>query len=132
MTDIIETAAQLEELLNGIEMRGTLFERWHFDWKCSDAQDGEQEGWNLRCSFERPNVDLRVGGIEQGFGRKWFVARGTPRTAVVFTAWLALKQIAEHELMEAFTVEVGGERVRLLDPHKTLEAVAFGSRRVGR
>lgn len=127
----VETPEQLAAVLESLEMCGTLFERWRFDWKWVPASDEDQRGWNVQCSFERPNVDLRVGGIEQGFGRKWFVACGTPVTGVVFTAWLAIKQIAEHELMEAFTVRLDGERVRLLDPHKTLADVAHGSRRVG-
>lgn len=129
MVDFVHTQDGLEGILGSISMQGTLFESWEFNWRVLDAADGEQIGWNLQCSFDRPDVE-NPSAPRQGFGRKWFVSEGTEVTGVVFTAWLAIKQLVEHELMESFVVKVEGERVRLLDPHKRLSEVAHGSRRV--
>lgn len=130
MADLeVTTADELLSILGGVQTCGTLFETWRFDWQVARAHDEHQRGWNLQCSFERPDVEGHAGETAQGFGRKWFVAEGTPITGVVFTAWLAMRQVVEHELMEAFTVTVEGEQVRLLDPHKTLADLAVGSRR---
>lgn len=122
---ILESRRQLEQVLAGIEMRGTRFQDWSFDWKVEDVGEA---GWHVRSSFERPDVD--GGSLERGYGRRWYVEAGSSLERVVFTAWLAIRQIVEHEMHEAFTVEVDGRRVRLLDPHKGLEDVAHGSREV--
>lgn len=135
----IQTTENLHRLLSSIEMLGTKFEEWSFDWKVTHVEvpretlDGEilgsmLEGWHIQCSFERP--DANTGDVGKGYGRKWYVELGTPKTAVVFTAWMAIQQIVIHELHESFTVMVDGERVRLLDPHKELADLAVGSRRV--
>ncbi len=123
---MIETGPQLAELLKGIEMLGTRFEEWKFGWRIIDNMGGD--GWFIQCSFERP--DANGGEMDVGYGRKWFIEPGTPDTGVIFTAWLAIQQIVMHELHESFTIKVDGERVRLLDPHKTLPDLAHGSRRV--
>lgn len=126
MTRKIETAEQLTNLLNGIEMKGTRFAEWHFSWRITDPG---HDGWFIQCSFERP--DANGGPLATGYGRKWWVDYDTSDTGVVFTAWLAIQQIIIHELHESFTVMVNGERVRLLDPHKELADLAVGSRRIG-
>lgn len=123
---------QLEELLASIDMFGTRFQDWSFDWKLSQAP----EGYFIQSSFERFDVDGGTPGdfggpvVERGYGRKWYIEYGSSQESVVFTAWLAIKQIIEHELHESFTVNVNGEQVRLLDPHKSLEDLAVGSRRL--
>lgn len=138
MVQVVESQEQLEEVLAGIEMRGTRFEDWSFDWKVEQLEGlaAEVIGWHVQSSFERFDVDGAPRGdfggpvLERGYGRRWFVEPGSSVERVVFTAWLAIRQIVEHELHEAFTVVVGGRRVRLLDPHKSLEDVAVGSREV--
>jgi hypothetical protein len=130
---MIETNEQIGKLLTSIAMKDTRFEEWKFGWKVTplmDAGVGEAVGWHVQCSFERPDVSAEGATMSTGYGRKWLIERGTPDTGVVFTAWLALQQIVIHELHESFTVEVDGECVRLLDPHKTLTDLAHGSRRV--
>lgn len=121
----VDTGSHLAEMLDGIQMLGTRLAEWKFDWRITDPGG---DGWFIQCSFERP--DANGGSMGVGYGRKWWVDRGTPVTGVVFTAWLAVQQIVIHELHESFTVMVDGERVRLLDPHKTLSDLAVGSRRV--
>jgi len=116
---------ELHEILFGIEMRATRFEEWRFQWRIQPASDDEQVGWNIQCSFERPDANSSEYGI--GYGRKWFVASTASIESVVFTAWLAIQQIITHELHESFTVRVDGKSVRLLDPHKRLVDLAVGS-----
>lgn len=141
---ILETQDQLEELLEGIQMVGTRFEDWRFDWKITPVEEPVTSvefgvvtvhgkrlvGWHLQSSFERPDANDPGADMGVGYGRKWFVEVGTPDTGVIFTAWMAVQQIIIHELHEAFTVNVKGERVRLLDPHKNLVDLAVGSRKV--
>lgn len=68
-------------------------------------------GWTIATTFQRPDTD--TGEIGRGKGRPWFIAVGSSESSVVKTAWLACKQIVEHELMEAFLFE----GVRPFDPH---------------
>lgn len=119
------SSLRLQTVLQGIDFTGTRFAEWEFGWRVSVA-DG---GFHIECSFERPDVAAE-GGLAVGFGRKWFVGHDDSAESMVFTAWLAVRQIVEHELHESFTVTVAGERVVLLDPHKRLQDLAVGSRRV--
>jgi len=122
---------EVRELLSGIKMVGTRFEDWAFEWNLEEVEQTEDVrlyGFLIRCSFERP--DAVTGEIAKGWGRWWWIDEEATRERVVFTAWLAIKQVVDHELHESFTVNLGGEQVRLLDPHKTLEDLAVGSARV--
>lgn len=77
----------------------------------------DQVGWLVSTTFQRP--DTNTGVVARGEGRQWFIAKGTTESGVVKTAWLAAKQIVEHELMEAFRYM--GDRI--FDPHKTIDAL---------
>jgi len=124
----------IEGMLGGISMRGTRFEGWDFEWEvCGpldimDEREWTNEGFLVRCSFERP--DAVTGKMARGWGRHWWVDRHSSPEQVVFTAWLAIKQVVDHELHESFVVNMGGEQVKLLDPHKSLGDLAVGSARV--
>lgn len=125
----ITTKKELEDFLHQIKMRGTRLEGWSFSWRAQHAADEDSAGWNIQCSFERPDADSPTNfGV--GYGRKWYIARGSSKESITFTAWLAIQQILTHELHESFIVPVAGEDVRLLDPHKRLEDLAVGSRRI--
>ena len=130
MADEVYSYEVLQGVLAGVRMRGTRFEEWDFEWSIDEMRhdDGELHGWCIYCSFERPSVD--GGEMSRGLGRAWWIDEGSTRRAVVFTAWLAIRQIVDHELHESFTVCLDGEQVRLLDPHKSLEDLAVGSARV--
>lgn len=124
---VIQYTSDVRVLLDGIEMRDTLFSSWEFEWQILPADDSDSEGWNLQCSFVRP--DANNGELDRGYGRKWYIESGSSAERVVFTAWMAINQIAQHELHESFTILLpDGRRVRLLDPHKPLSALAAGSR----
>lgn len=123
--------SMIEGMLSGISMRGTRFEEWDFEWEVRgplDMMDWNDEGFLIRCSFERP--DAETGEMARGWGRGWWIGQHSSPEQVVFTAWLAIKQIVDHELHESFVVNVKGEQVRLLDPHKSLADLAVGSARV--
>jgi len=123
MKETIDTIEELNEFLEGIEMRDTRFAAWDFSWKIGEIEDS----WTIQCSFERP--DANTGEDGKGYGRKWLIEPGANRTGVMFTAWRAVEFIIIHELHESFTVMVNGERVRVMDPHKSVEDLAVGSRR---
>lgn len=78
----------------------------------------EYGGWLIRCSFQRP--DRESGAIGRGFGRWWYVERGTTVSGVVKTMFAAAKLIVDHELLEAFKFD--GRRP--FDPHRTVQALA--------
>ena len=72
----------------------------------------------IRCSFWRP--DTQTGEYGQGYGRLWPIESSNEK-AIVMTAWLAVQQIIEHELLESFMYK----GARLFDPHKSLEDLAY-------
>lgn len=76
-------------------------------------------GFLLRTTFKRP--DTNTGKIGWGYGRWMFVSDDMDDRGVIMTAWLCAKLIVEHELMEAFLLD----GVRILDPHKSLAALAY-------
>ncbi len=77
------------------------------------------DGFAIRCGFWRP--DTATGQMGEGFGRWNLVSRNASIDAVVKTAYVAINLVVEHEKMEAFTFD----GVRIFDPHKTLEELAY-------
>lgn len=77
------------------------------------------EGFLIRTSFRRP--DTNTGKIGTGYGRWMFIHKDADDRSIVMTAWLCAKLIVEHELMESFLFR----GVRILDPHKSLEELAY-------
>lgn len=74
----------------------------------------------IRTSFQRK--DIVTGEFGTGWGR-WHT---TPvveacETSIVMTAWVAVKMIVEHELLEGF--EYFGKKV--LNPHKTVQELIY-------
>lgn len=78
-----------------------------------------KEGFLIRTSFKRP--DTNNGKIGTGYGRWMFVNKDADDRSIVMTAWVCAKLIVEHELLEAFLYK----NVRILDPHKSLEELAY-------
>ena len=77
------------------------------------------DGFLIRTSFKRP--DTHSGKIGTGYGRWMFLHKNIDERGIVMTAWVCAKLIVEHELMEA--IKYRG--VRILDPHKSLEELAY-------
>jgi hypothetical protein len=90
-------------------------------WQIKETYDkkGNVIGFFIRCSFKRP--DTNTGKIGTGYGRPMFVWKDTDDRGIVMTAWICAKLIVEHELMESFLYK----NCRILDPHKSLEELAF-------
>lgn len=78
-----------------------------------------QGGFLIRTSFKRP--DTNTGKVGTGYGRWMFVDKKADERSVVMTAWVCAELIVKHELMEAFLYR----KVRIFDPHKSLEQLAY-------
>lgn len=74
----------------------------------------------IRTSFQRK--DINSGEFGPGWGR-WHTTpvAGATETSIVMTAWVAVKMIVEHELLEGF--EYKGKKV--FNPHKTIDQLVY-------
>jgi hypothetical protein len=74
----------------------------------------------IRTSFMRK--DINTGEYGKGWGR-WHTTpiEFATETSVVMTAWVCVKMIVEHELLEGF--EYKG--VKVFNPHKTLDELVY-------
>ena len=83
--------------------------------------DGEinADGFLLRCGFIRP--DTTTGEMGEGFGRWNYFPKNSSEKSVIMTAFVAIKLVVEHEMLEAF--EFKG--TKLFNPHKTLDELSF-------
>jgi len=96
-----------------------------FDW---DFQVGvtpspeQEEGALLlmRTSFMRKDID--TGKFEKGWGR-WHTTpyEGITEKSVVMTAWVCVKMIIEHELLEGFEYH----NAKIFNPHNSLESLVW-------
>jgi|TARA_R110000851_G_scaffold145114_5_gene284481 hypothetical protein len=77
------------------------------------------DGFLIRCGFVRP--DTNSGEMGEGFGRWNHVQKNASAKAVIMTAFVAIKLVVEHEMLEAF--EYQGEK--LFNPHKSLDELAY-------
>ena len=79
-----------------------------------------QEYYFIRTSFMRK--DINTGEFGKGWGR-WHTTpvASTTETSIVMTAWVCIKMIVEHELLEGF--EYFGKKV--FNPHQTLETLIY-------
>lgn len=89
---------------------------WDFEVKLST----EEDLMLIRTSFMRKDID--DGTFGKGWGR-WHTTPLSTLTekAVIMTAWVCIKMIIEHELLESF--EYKGNKV--FDPHKPLEHLIY-------
>ena len=74
----------------------------------------------IRTSFKRK--DINSGKLGKGWGR-WHTTpvKGASETSIVMTAWVCVKMIIEHELLEGF--EYKGKKV--FNPHKTIDQLVY-------
>lgn len=86
-----------------------------FKWKVKKQEDG----FLICTTFQRP--DTNSGKMGEGYGRWMFLDKTCDERSVIMTAWLCMELIVRHELMESMLVD----GVRILDPHKTLEDLAY-------
>lgn len=74
----------------------------------------------IRSSFLRK--DINTGKLEKGWGRQHTTPIATStETSIVMTAWVCIKMIIDHELLEGFEYRFK----KVFNPHKTLEQLIF-------
>lgn len=88
-------------------------------WEVEEMVSKKRAGFLIRTTFKRP--DTRTGKVGWGYGRWMFVDKDTDERGIVMTAWICAELIVKHELMEAYLYK----NARILDPHKSLEELAF-------
>jgi len=71
----------------------------------------------FRLVHERP--DSTTGKVGYGYSGFYCIESGSHPDAVIKTAWKALRQLVEHELMEAFMVD----DVLPFDPHASIDTL---------
>lgn len=87
---------------------------WDFEFKIEGGL------YLIRTSFMRKDIDN--GEMGKGWGR-WHTTpvNGATETSIVMTAWVCVKMIVEHELLEGF--EYKGKKV--FNPHKTIDELIY-------
>lgn len=87
---------------------------WEFQFKIEGGL------YLIRTSFMRK--DINSGKKGKGWGR-WHTTpvNGATETSIVMTAWVCVKMIIEHELLEGF--EYKGKKV--FNPHKTIDQLVY-------
>lgn len=111
LPDTINNAEEFLAVIGCVELRGN-----HVNWRTRiDGKGSFSQGTLcLRATFWRDDTDTGIPG--RGHGRWWYLNLGCTKDAVVKTVWLAVKQVAEHELMEGFRID--GKRV--FNPHASV------------
>jgi len=80
---------------------------------------GRATHFMLYSGFKRP--DTHTGEISTGYGRGWPIPIEYTEKGLFMTCHMAIKQIIEHEYLEAFCVD----DCRVFDPHNTMEDLMF-------
>lgn len=82
--------------------------------------EAHAEFYFIRTSFQRK--DINDGEFGTGWGR-WHTTpvAGATETSIIMTAWVAVKMIVEHELLEGF--EYLNKKV--FNPHKTIDQLIY-------
>jgi hypothetical protein len=108
------TIKKIKDVLKNITFAPSNLDMgWQWDVKKTN------EGFMIRTSFKRP--DTHTGKIGIGYGRWMFIDKKTDDRCVVMTAWICAELIVKHELLESFLYK----NCRILDPHKSLEELAY-------
>ena len=119
MEEIIINIDQLKKVLARINFVNTVLDfKWRFCVEPVEVHQNSQvkKGWFLWAEFERPDTNTRNIGIERG--RDEIIWEGTTDSGAIKTAWMVVKMLIKHELMESFQVD--GHRPFNL--HHTIEA----------
>jgi hypothetical protein len=114
------TILDVKEILGNINFaeHSCIDMGWDFE-TVLDYINGE-EHYFIRTSFKRK--DINTGEFGTGWGR-W---NSTPvatasETSVVMTAWVCVKLIVEHELLEGFEYH----QKKVFNPHKGIDALVY-------
>ena len=93
---------------------------WDFEVKEIRGVEGVEDMYLIRTSFQRK--DIITGDFGTGWGR-WHTTpiNTATETSIVMTAWVCVKMIVEHELLEGF--EYKG--LKVFHPHKSLSELVY-------
>lgn len=101
-------ASRIQEVLDRI-----VYKDWTFQVLLADSGGGAIA---IRCLFMAPCVLKPMLKHEPQYGRLWLVT-GMPDDAIIKTAFTAIKQAEEHEVLENFMVD----GVRVFNPHTSID-----------
>lgn len=114
----ITTTEELQVVLDEIKfVNSSLDLKWQFHYLPFKSEN-INFGWLVWCSFERK--DCNTGEVGIGYGRKEIIWINSTISAAVKTAYVLIKLLVEHELMEGFT----WRGFRIFNPHNTVEDLA--------
>ena len=88
-----------------------------FEWDFEVKVQGDL--FLMRTTFMRKDIDS--GEWDKGFGRWHTTPIDSSEKGIVMTAWVCIKMIIEHELLEGFEYK----EKKVFDPHKSLEALVY-------
>jgi len=112
------TPKDVEEILSNINFseHSCIDMGWDFEIKVV----AEVGMYFIRTSFKRKDINTGEFGI--GWGR-WHTTpvEGATETSIVMTAWVCVKMIVEHELMESFEYK----NKKVISPHKTVQELVY-------
>lgn len=93
---------------------------YKFEVKEVKGQDDVEDMYLIRTSFQRK--DIVTGEFGTGWGR-WHTTpiNTATETSIVMTAWVCVKMIVEHELMEGFLYS----NARVFNPHKSVDELVY-------
>ena len=121
---LIESEAELVDVLSQVSFENTVLDfKWKFEIRpvvvfpaTNDSYlvEGMKQGWLVWVSFERP--DTQSGEVGRGRGRDEIIWEGTTESGVVKTAWLLVKLMLDHEIMEGFRYK----DYRIFNPHHSV------------
>jgi hypothetical protein len=114
---ILDVLSHIESAPSGIRM--STEQGYRFEVEEVIHENPTLDGFAIRCGFWRP--DTATGQMGEGFGRWNLVPRNATADSIVKTAWVAIDLVIRHEAMEAFMYK----GVRIFDPHKTLDHLAY-------
>lgn len=116
------TVEEVQAMLKKIVFAKYSMMGWDWDFQVGVAPSPDPEEGDMfliRTSFMRKDIDN--GEFDKGWGRWHTTPVNSSEKAIVMTAWVCIKMIIEHELLEGF--EYQGKKV--FDPHKSLEALVY-------
>lgn len=111
---VAKTLLEVKKVLKDITFAPSCLDMG-WKWQAKETK----EGFLIRTSFQRP--DTNTGKIGRGFGRWMHIDKDISTDGLVKSAWLCAELIIKHELMECFLFR----RVRIFDPHKSLEDLSY-------
>jgi hypothetical protein len=119
MEKTINKIEELQEILDDIKfINSSLDLKYKFNVSPFTMTNGINYGWLIWCEFERK--DCNTGQTSIGWGRKEIIWNQATVSYIVKTAWVLIKLLVEHELMEGFTWRA----YRIFNPHNSVEDLA--------